>query len=266
MSLIQTKTNVSVNPRRLLLFASPKVGKTTAVAGLKNALIIDFEDGTNFVTGDIVNVLKIASTKLKVNPKEVLNHPEGPGTCIDIIKELAAELQKTSYDYIIIDSVTALLKIATFLAGEIYKSKPMGKNYTGRDVVADLPNGGGYDYLRQAYEKLLSIMEASAKVCSIEIGHVKDSSIQKNGTDVSARDISLPGKLKLILCANADAIGYMYRRDGNKTMLSFKTDERDQVTGARPPHLAQKEFVIISEKEPGSREFEYGWDQIFIKE
>lgn len=265
MSLIQKKTEVQTNPKKMLVFAFPKVGKTTAVAGLKNALIVDLEDGSGFITGDVVNVLQIAGERIGTKPKEVLSHPDGPMECIKIIQELHSELSKREkpYDYIITDSVTALVKIATYLGSEMYKKSPVGKNYTGRDVVQDLPNGGGYEWLRQAYEKILSIIEPFAHICAIEVGHVKDASIMKNGSDVSARDIQLPGKLKMILCQNADAVGYMSRRDGNKTMLSFKTDERDLATGARAPHLRNQEFVVVEENPANSGQFTFSWDKIF---
>jgi hypothetical protein len=267
MSLITKKTIADVNARRMLLFAAPKVGKTTAVSGLKNCLIIDIEDGTNFIAnGDVINVLSEAAKRLNCNPKEVLNHPDGPKECLNIFINIHEELSKltTKYDYIVIDSVTQLIKIASYYATELYKKLPLGKNFAGKDVVSELPNGAGYDYLRQAYEKILNILEPHAQKCAIEIGHVKDSSIQKNNADISARDINLPGKLKLITCANADAIGFLSRKNKNETWLSFKTDERDLVTGARPPHLSNQEFLIIKEETEGKRDFVYGWDKIFI--
>lgn len=86
----------------------------------------------------------------------------------------------------------------------------------------------------------------------------------KNGSDVSARDIQLPGKLKFILCQNADAVGYLFRRDGDKTYISFKTDERDLATGARPEHLRNQEFILVQEEPKGSGKFIFNWDKIFI--
>ena len=37
------------NPRFMILYANPKVGKTSALAQLENNLIIDLEDGTKYV-------------------------------------------------------------------------------------------------------------------------------------------------------------------------------------------------------------------------
>lgn len=264
MSLIQiVSKDIRKNPKRLLLFSSPKVGKTTAVSGLPDSLIIDLEDGSNYISGHIVNVLKIAGDKLGISPKEVLNSPNGAETCLSILKELIPQI-RDKYKYVVIDSVTALVKIATWLGTQMYKASVQGKNYTGDDIVRDGANGAGYEWLRQAYEKILSSIEPLATECAIEIAHVKDASIMKDGRDMSARDIQLPGKLKYILCQNADAIGFMFRRDGTNTIVSFKNDERDLATGARPAHLNNQEFVLVEEAPKGSRQFTYHWSKIFI--
>ncbi|GEM_PF-576253 len=265
MSLIKKQETTRINPKKMLLFSHPKAGKTTAISGLKNALIIDLEDGSSFIKADaIVNILAIAGERTKLEPKEVLNHPEGLQECLNVLKELVEELKKSSFDYIVIDTVTALVKIATYLASLMYKASPMGKNYTGHDVVKDLANGAGYEWLRQAYERILSSIEPHAKECAIEIGHVKDASIMKIGGDVSARDLQLPGKLKHILCQNADAVGYLFRKDGVNTIVSFKNDERDLATGARPEHLNNQEFILVQEEPKGSRKFIFNWDKIFL--
>jgi len=265
MNLIQKQTEIRINPKKMLLFSHPKAGKTTAISGLKNALIIDLEDGSSFIKADaIVNVLVIVGKRLNLEPKEVLNDPKGLEECLNVLRELVEELKSSNFDYIVIDTVTALVKIATYLASSMYKASPMGKNYTGHDVVKDLANGAGYEWLRQAYERILSSIEPHAKECAIEIGHVKDASIMKIGGDVSARDLQLPGKIKYILCQNADAVGYLYRKDGVNTIVSFKNDERDLATGARPEHLNNQEFVLVQEEPKGSRQFIYNWDKVFL--
>ena len=49
-----------VNPRRLFIFSHTKVGKTTLASMLPNNLIIDLEDGTNYISGLAVNIKEIA--------------------------------------------------------------------------------------------------------------------------------------------------------------------------------------------------------------
>ena len=105
------------------------------------------------------------------------------------------------------------------------------------------------------------------------MSHVKDSSINKQGKDLNAKDVALTGKLKQIVCANADAIGFMFRNptNFNQTILSFKTHEQDLATGARPPHLSNQEFVILELTNPDyaaknePKIFKDNWSQIFKK-
>lgn len=74
-----------------------------------------------------------------------------------------------------------------------------------------------------------------------------------------AANIDLTGKIKSLICANADAIGYMFRK-GNQTFISFKSN--DEVTcGARPEHLRNQEFVLVESDDKG--QLTYGWDKIY---
>jgi hypothetical protein len=78
---------------------------------------------------------------------------------------------------------------------------------------------------------------------------------------VMAANIDLTGKIKSLICANADAIGYLFRK-GNQAVLSFKSN--DEVTcGARPEHLRNEEIVISEVNSKG--EVECHWDKIFKK-
>ena len=47
---------VSQNPKTMLLYGAPKVGKTTALSQLKDCLIIDTENGANMIEGYIESV------------------------------------------------------------------------------------------------------------------------------------------------------------------------------------------------------------------
>ena len=53
------------------------------------------------------------------------------------------------------------------------------------------------------------------------------------GKEVAVKDLDLTGKIKQITCANADAVGYIYR-DDEKTMISFDSmdDIKDKVKEA----------------------------------
>lgn len=245
---------VLTNARRMLLYSHTKVGKTTALSKLSNVLLIDLEEGSDFVECLKIDAIKTIR-EMKSNPLEFFI------SLGNSLQEYYNTHGKFPYDYLAVDTTTALEKFARVYATILYKQTPIGKSFTGQDVVAELPNGAGYDWLRKAFEKLLEPIMDKCNKCIILASHVKDSSINKDGKDLAARDIALTGKLKLIVSADADAIGYLYRSKDGKTMISFKTSEQDLATGARPEHLANNEFTLL-EKTPDG--FVAHWDKIFV--
>ena len=225
-----------VNPKRLLVYSKPKTGKTTAFAGLDNNLLIDLENGADYVE----------AMKLKVNSLKEL-YDAGKA-----IKEAGKP-----YKYITIDTVTALEEMIMPLAVKLYKNTSMGKNYDG-DNVLSLSNGAGYLYIRQAFFQVLDFIDTLAPHIILS-GHIKDKQVDDKGEMVMSANIDLTGKIKSLICANSDAIGYMYRKD-NKTILSFKTNE-EVTCGARPEHLRNEE-IVISEMIDGV--IKTSWEKVFV--
>jgi len=225
-----------VNPKRLIIYSKPKTGKTSAFAGLENNLLLDLENGADYVD----------ALKVKINSlQELLDAGKA-------IKEAGKP-----YTYVTIDTVTALEDMVMPLAIKLYKQTSMGKNYDG-DNVLSLPNGAGYLYLRQAFFQVLDFIDTLAPHIILS-GHIKDKQVDDKGEMVMAANIDLTGKIKSLICANADAIGYMFRK-GNQTILSFKTTE-EVTCGARPEHLRNEE-IVISEMNDKS-ELVIHWDKVY---
>lgn len=253
----QTIKSNTQNPRKLFIFGPPKTGKTELCTHLPNHLLIDLEDGSEYVSGTKINVVKEA--------KEA-----GVGV-LDILKQItdsiAEENRKNGgpiYDYGILDTSTALEEQAKELALMMYKSTNIGRSFKGTDIY-NLPQGAGYGWTREAFQKIYSSFEGLFAKSLILLGHVKSASIVKDGKDLSARDINLTGKLKTIVAADCDAIGYLYRNKGtNENILSFKTNEQDLATGSRSPHLRGNEF-LISELQDDDTLITH-WDKIFLDE
>ena len=226
-----------VNPKRIVIYSKPKTGKTTAYAGLENNLILDLENGADYVD----------ALKVKVGSLQEL---------LDVGK--AVKEAGKPYKFITIDTITVLEEMIMPLAIKLYRQTPMGKNFDG-DTVITLPNGAGYLYIRQAFFQVLDFIDTLAPTIILS-GHIKDKQVDDKGELVMSANIDLTGKIKSLVCANADAIGYMYRK-GNKTILSFKTNE-EVTCGARPEHLRNEEIVVTEMNEKG--ELEFHWDKVFI--
>ena len=253
IELPNEKTKASrVNPKKIILFSNPKSGKTTAVAALENNLILDLEDGSEFLDALKINVLDI-SRKSGNSPLIVLKE------VINKIAESNKAKGRYTYKYITIDTVSALEDIALELANKLYKNTPMGRNWIGDDVTK-LPNGAGYQYLREAMNVILNEIEQLCDTLII-LGHLKSKFVEKEGKEMEARGLALTGKIAAILCSQVDAIGYVYR-DENKTLVNFAPSE-SLVVGSRPDHLKNKTITLIESDDNGKLTID--WSQIFIE-
>ena len=239
------------SPKRLVLYSQPKMGKTTAISKLDNCLIVDFEDGSDFIDGYKVKINNVSELKeLMVALKEAKDESNN----------------EKPYKFIVLDTVTQLETLVIPIANEMFCKTPMGKGMINKgkwkstDNVLTLPEGAGYYYLREAFEKVYTYFN---DYCDhlIMLGHIKDVIDIKRGKDVASKEIDLTGKIKRIVCQNADAIGYFFRdRDG--VYISFNTSE-GVVCGSRPLHLSNKE-IKLAEISDNPAEENYNWDKIFI--
>lgn len=90
-------------------------------------------------------------------------------------------------------------------------------------------------------------------------GHVKDISLNE-GLDGSVKDLDLTGKVKRILSARSDAIGFCHRTLEGALAVNFGS-EGEVLTGSRCPHLAGKDIIIAEPNEDGT--FTSHWERIY---
>ncbi len=231
------------NPKNLIIFSKPKVGKTSLLAQLESNLIIDFENGSDYVDALKVKCESIADLK---NIGDAIVKADKP------------------YKFITLDTITALEEKCIPYAEELYSKSSMGKRWFSDGKakygnLLNLANGAGYPWLRQAFEKVITYTKSLADHV-ILVGHVKDTMLEKNGAEFTASELDLTGKIKRITASKSDAIGYMYRK-GNQNIISFKTT--DEVScGARSPHLSNRE-IVVSELNEKTGEITTHWDRIF---
>lgn len=225
------------DPRRLILFSKPKVGKSTALANLPNCLCIDLEGGGY----DYIDAVKIKVTSVK-ELQEVCK---------------AIKDAKCPYKFIALDTITRLEDMVKPLALKIFQSTPAGSNFTGDDVL-DAAHGAGYGAIRKAIEMCIDMVSKCAPNI-ILVCHSKDAAV--NSTDLTAKQIDLLGKTSRVLASKSDAIGYMSRDEDSNTILSFNTNDTSIEAGARPEHLRNKE-VKLGEMQPDGT-LQFHWERIY---
>ncbi len=259
MGIVLPKEKVGAitgNPHALVLFSKPKVGKTSALSQLDNCLIIDTENGSDYVS----------ALKVKVNN-------------INELKELCAEIVKQGkpYKYIALDTMTALEEMCKPMAEQLYMSTAMGKNWIVKDAqgnidykksqktavgdILNLAQGGGYLYLRRAITTCIGWIKAACDNY-ILVCHLKEKLWNENGVEMTSKDLQLTGLIKTIVAANADSIGYLHR-EGKKNFITFNTSD-DVLCGSRIQHLSNKDILLSEVDDDGN--YKTYWDQIYKPE
>ena len=165
------------------------------------------------------------------------------------LTKIGTEIMKAGrpYDFIAIDTLTALEDWCLWDATEFYMGTPQGKSFNkveGKllprskwEPVVNLPNGAGYKFLRESFRRWMDkIMKLADRV--ILVGHIKDKLIKdKKDNEVSAVDLDLTGKIKQITTQHySDSIAYLYRDENSNPILNFKTSET-VACGSRSKHL-----------------------------
>ena len=108
------------DPKNLLIFSKPKQGKSSALAELPGALCIDLEDGGY----DYINAVKIKANS------------------VSDIKEICKAIKEADYPYqfIVLDTITALEEMVKPLALKLYTDTVAGSKFTGKNIL-DAPMG-----------------------------------------------------------------------------------------------------------------------------
>lgn len=226
------------DPKYLILFGLPKVGKTTILSTLENNLILDMENGSTYV-----DALKVKITSLKD------------------LKEVCKAIREAGnpYKYITIDTITAVEEMAKPLAINLYQQSPMySDKYADVKDPTKLPNGSGYAFLRDGIEMIIDMVSKCAPNIII-CGHVKDAALNEAAAN-NVKTLDLIGKISRILSAKSDAIGFVHRDENSNLCIQFGTDG-EVLTGARPKHLANKDIIVAERQDDGS--FVSRWDRIY---
>ena len=220
MALTKTKRKpLAVNPKILLLYGPPKVGKTTMLSQLGDCLVIDTEKGSHMLEGYFHGV----------DNKEEL---------MEFYKEAS---DNHEYRIFALDTID---KVVEWTTKEVVAECQV-------DDIADLPYGKGYGMVR---ERTMNNIRKLQSLCpqTIIVGHRKTAAAVDNSTAVDPETLDLSGKLRNQIMAQSDAIGYMFRDDEDKLMVSFKAAHAVEA-GSRCEHLKGKVFP-------------FDWKKIYIKE
>jgi hypothetical protein len=257
------------NPKRLIIYGKPKIGKTTLLSKLDDCLILDFENGAEHVDAMKVRIIGLKPVRKETPDQVKARHEKNRWYLIEVIREIRKAKKETGsypYKYVAADTITELEEMCVTHATEMYMGSVQGKAFNRNDKkeilprkqwesVLTLPNGAGYRWLREAFAYWLKELDSLAPNI-ILVGHVKDKLINKGGVETMSTDLDLTGKISQITAASSDAIGYLSRKRG-ETIINFAS--KDEACGSRCKHLQGQKLVLMEEDEKTH------WDEIYIE-
>tara|TARA_X000000368_G_scaffold245987_2_gene194339 strand:- start:2693 stop:3367 length:675 start_codon:yes stop_codon:yes gene_type:complete len=220
MALSKVKRPVKTrNPRTLLLFGPPKVGKTTVLSQLPECMVIDTEQGSHLLEGYFH----------EVNSKE------------ELLEFYKSASEGHDYKFFALDTIDKLVE---------WSDKAVCKEFHV-ESIADMPYGKGFGEVRtRVMNNVKKLLTLAPHV--IIVGHRKIASAIDNSMAIEPESLDISGKLKNMIMAHADAIGYMFRDDEDELMVSFKGGQALEA-GSRCEHLKGKVMP-------------FDWNKIYTKE
>lgn len=264
--MIEYSTVKETDPTDLVIYAQPKMGKTTISAALTRQLggkgaILNLErGGTDYLDGYFLNCYKTNGDTFDVASKNYKGYLEYLKANLGIL------------DYLIVDNLSVLDEWADIAGTYTYMNTTQGKKFNRDDKgkiithndpewksVTTLGEGMGWRYPREWFmNQIQEIMNLVPY--RIWIVHVKDKYIKDSvGSDsIIGSEMNLTGKLKNMLAARVSTISKLIS-DKDKRYLSFENENESLIAGSRAPHLSGR--ILISDKVNG--EIVTYWENIY---
>jgi len=255
LTLIRTKTGVVDSPQKIIIYSPPKTGKTTSIVKLQDMFLLDLESGSRSVEGQILDVQGEIVSRNITDPGEKAIAPW------KIITEFYNEILKLGvkipFKHLAIDTIDALEEACRMQIWSEVGEDPFNMDY-----------GKGYGLVRDRIMKLLNLF-ISLGLNIILIGHRKRSMVEKKGVTTASNDLEVTGKLKSILFAWADCIGFGNRDttpEGDSGFyLSFIRNNEDSIeSGSRIARLEGRNILIHAIDGEGKTTIN-NWEEIFPK-
>lgn len=205
----------------MILVGQPKSGKTTLASSFPDSYVLELEHGGgDRVSGRIHDILNFN----------------------DFRETLKSAVNEPSIKTIVIDSLDVL---SDWIEDEIAKAR-------GLDSITDRKQGvDGFEMwgeYRKRIEALVNYLKSSRKL-AILIAHCREPKLDSNGNLVSPAGINMPGKSGSFIAAQADMIGYVYKKPLGSGTAYFMTFQGGPLGmwGSRVDELNDKTLQIPRE-------------------
>lgn len=195
MELPTTKTTIQndYSKYKYLMYAVPKVGKSTFASKFPNAIFVATEPGHSF---------------LEVFKVDVKNWAEFR----DFAKSITT--QSHSYKTIVIDTVDNLYKMCEQSILDQHKVAH----------ASDLPYGKGFNLIKDEFAKVIGYLGNSG-FGFIFISHAKEKELKTKTTSWTIMSTSLNNQAESFICGLCDFIFYCYINEKGERLMKTKAEK-----------------------------------------
>lgn len=216
-NLKPTKISRSLKGKYILIYGSPKTGKSSFASKLPRALFLAFENGTNALDNIMAQpILKWTEVKT-------------------VLRQLRDPEVRDKFDTIVVDTAA----IAYMLCEQYICAQ------NGVQNISEIPWGGGYKQVEQEFQEVwreMSIMGLGIIFIAHEKNRVTNMR-DENGETISAVAPDLPSKCYSIINSMVDIIGYLsvqMNADGSNTRYLYTRSTPTIFAGSRYKYIAPK--------------------------
>ena len=231
------------SPVVLVLYGATKIGKTALLADLPGNMIFDLERGAE------------TYECMRVRIDSYAEFIEAAG----LLKE------RKDVKYLTIDTLDRLVEwIEANVTATWNEIQKKSKNPEFVTVYSEIPYGKGYDLVRLEMRRWMNGLRKLVPHI-IFVGHLKRTIIGETRLEVKEDNLDLVGKLRNLVCADADAVAFAYRdkEDGKPALkFSFKASE-STAAGSRLKHLKGQ---IITMSVLDEEKYINYWNKIYTDE
>lgn len=211
-----------------IFVGNPKSGKTTLSASIPGAIVLELErGGADHVAGWIQDVNNMAEFR----------------------QAFKAAMSEPAAKAIVIDSIDV---VSDWLEQEVAEQ-------FGLTEVGERKEGvNGFDVWKELKRRVEGMVDAfkRSKKLVVLLAHCREPKVDGEGRVLTPAGINMPGKIGGYVAAQADAIGYTFKRqagNGTQYVITFQGGPLG-VWGSRLPEVEDKTVILPKDSQWGAIE------------